>query len=114
MSEAVEIWLQKASVIPGVLACGVRGTDHSVVANSCDDTLPVSQVQSALREILDVVQTMRDHRIGTDRLRWTFEKGRIHCTMRPDGALAAMVVMAELDMSPEIESLLLEFASVPC
>ena len=114
MNESVQIWLQKASVIPGVLACGVRGTDHSIVANSCDDSLPVPRIESALREILDAIQAMRENRIGTDRLRWNFEQGRIHCTARPDGALAAMLVVPEMDLSPEIDILLAEFASLPC
>ena len=72
------------------MACGVRGVDKSVVAQSYHEKLPIPRIQNALREMFDIIQALQENHIGTDRLRWTFEKGRIHCTARADGAVAAL------------------------
>ncbi len=114
MNQAVHIWIQRASAIPGVLACGVRCVDQSLVAQSYADNLPIPRIQSALREVLEIIQALQENRIGIERLRWTFEKGRIHCTARADGAVAALLVLPEMDLSPEIDGLLSEFGGIDC
>ena len=114
MNTAVHLWMQRASTVPGVLAGAVRSPDSSLVAQSFYGKLPIPRLQNAARDIMDIVQALGESRIGTDRLRWTFEKGRVHCTARADGAMAALLVMPEMDLSPEVDGLLSDFMSLQC
>jgi len=114
MNTSLHIWMQRVSAVPGVQACVVRGTDKSLVAQSYDGTLPIPRLQNAMRDVIDVVHALWESRIGTDRLRWTFEKGRIHCTARVDGAMAALLVVPEMELSPEIDGLLSDFKHLQC
>ena len=114
MNTALHIWMQRASTVPGVLACVVRGADKSLVAQSYDGALPIPRLQNAMRDVIDIVRALSENRIGTDRLRWTFEKGRAHCTARKDGAMAMLLVTPETDISPEIDGLLSDFMSLQC
>lgn len=114
MNTGLHIWMQRASAVPGVLACVVRGTDKSLVAQSYDGALPIPRLQNAMRDVIDIVHALTQGRIGTDRLRWTFEKGQVHCTARADGAMVALLVAPEMDLSPEIDGLLSDFLSLQC
>lgn len=112
MNQAVHIWVQRASTIPGVLACGVRCADRSIVAQSADERFPIAWVQSAVREIAEIASVLQHDRIATDRLRWRFENGRIHSTAKDDGTVAAVIAMPQIELSPEIDGLLAEFQNL--
>ena len=114
MNTAVHMWMQRVSTVPGMLACVVRNTDQSLVAQSYDGQLPIPRLQNAVRDMMDIAQALWENRLGTERLRWTFARGRVHCTARPDGAMAALLVSPEMELSPEVDGLLSEFTSLPC
>ena len=112
MNDALQMWMERASVVPGILGCGVLCADRSIIVNSLDDKLPVPRLQNVLQEILDVAQTIKEEFMGMRRLSWTFENGRIFCVAREDGVTAVLLVSRELKDSTQADRLLSEVLSV--
>jgi hypothetical protein len=109
MNETMQLWVQQAETIPGVLACGIRRADQSMLARSSHEQCPVPQIERLLQEIAEITKSLQTHRIAAGRLRWTFENARLYCATRADGAVAALVVATQIEGSPELEQLLAEF-----
>jgi len=112
MSEALHMWLQQASAKPGVLACGVRCADRSIIARSNHEKLPILRIQQALRELAEAVHALQHNHLATERLRWKFEAGKVCCSAKPDGTMAALVVSKETEDLTECEALLADFLNL--
>jgi hypothetical protein len=112
MSEALHIWIQQASAQPGVMACGVRCADRSIIARSNHETVPIPRIQQALREMWEAVHALQHNHIATDRLRWKFENGKVCAAAKPDGTLAALLINQETEDLTECEVLLADFLNL--
>jgi hypothetical protein len=110
MSEALQSWIDHAAAVPGVLACGARCADHSILARSSYDEFSAAKIEEILREIADVLRTLEQNRIAAHRLRWTFEIGSLYGLVLADGALVALLAGKHLAGSPELERLLADFS----
>ena len=109
MSETIQSWLDRAAAHPAVLACGVRRVDHPIQIRSCREELSETVLTHALHDLVQAVQAMQQNRLPTERLRWSFENGRIHCVGRPGGLVGALLLNPQAADSPEIENLLASF-----
>jgi hypothetical protein len=109
MNEKLQFWLERAEAVPGVLACGARCPDLSVVAKSCDDQFPPPQVEKLVRELADTIRSLQINKIAAERLRWTFENAWLYCIAGADGTAAVLVVTKQIETSPEVEELLAAF-----
>ncbi|HEY9509090.1 MAG TPA: hypothetical protein VIV82_04445 [Verrucomicrobiae bacterium] len=112
MSALTESWLQKAAGRRGVLACGVRLTDRSILVRTNREELSNVRIEQALKKLYDAAQLIQQNQLSTDRLRWSFESGQILFTARTGGVVAALFVNKDLASAKEMEKLLAEFAAV--
>ena len=110
MSETVQSWIERTASNPGVLACGVRLADRSVVAKSYRDDLPEARVAQAVRELAEAVFVLQQNRLGVDQIHWRFENGQIVCSTRPGGVLVAVLVGQAAADSAAVEKLIADFA----
>src|SRR6266581_2758706 len=91
MNETLQSWVEHAATVPGVLACGVRCADESILARSSYDEFSTAKIEEILREIADVLRTLEQSRIIGRRLHWTFEIGSLYGLVLADGALVALL-----------------------
>jgi hypothetical protein len=108
-NEFLNIWLEQAAVSFGVVACGVYGTDKTAAGKTSHEQFTEPKIHEMMRNIAEMVQGLRDNQIRTQRVCWTFEKNRLYCATRDDGAIAALVVGKDLDSMPVVDWLLTEF-----
>ena len=109
-NETLQSWIDAAAAVPGVLACGVRCADQSVLARSSYEEFSASKIEEVLREIADVLRTLEQNRIAARRLRWTFEIGSLYAVALAGGALVALLAGKSAASSPELERLLADVA----
>lgn len=106
MSETLQSWVEQAVAIPGVLAVGARGPDHSVLARSSYDEFSAAKIEEVLREIAETFRLLEQNRMAAARLRWTLEIGWLHAFVFSDGTLIALLITKGAGSSPELERLL--------
>ena len=98
MKEAVKQWMTRAGAIPGLLACGVRFPDQSVVLHTALPDLAPATLEIALRGLADTFQVLSVHRIPATRFRLVYEQGYLYCIRRPDELLLGIFTSrADLD-----------------
>lgn len=112
MRDYFQSWLDQAAGRRGVLACGIRPpNDRSFAVKSCHAEFPEPRAKEMLQCLSEVIQALLQNRIAMNHLCWTFENGELHCAARDDGAIAALLVSRELDVTPAVNRLFSEFLS---
>jgi hypothetical protein len=106
MSAAIQSWLEQAAAARGLLACGFRKADRSLMVKSNTKEFPDAQMEQTIRKLFEAVYALQQNQIPTERVRWTFETAQLHCVARPGGVMAVLVVNKEAASLAEIESLL--------
>jgi hypothetical protein len=109
----VQLWLEQASAIPGVLACAVRRPDQSVAAKSSHPEFAVAEVEALLHDLSETIRSLQVHQITTERLRWAFANVWLRAARRADGAVALLILARQMECSPEVENILTLFQSQP-
>lgn len=110
MTDYFHSWLEQAAARRGVLACAIRPSDErSFAVKNCHAELSELRVKEAAQSLSEMLQALRQNRIDGIYLRWTFENGLVHCAIRDDGAVAALLVGKETDLTSEVDRLLSEF-----
>jgi hypothetical protein len=111
MNNPAEQWMQQAARARGMLACAVQLADKSIVVRLCRDDLSKPRIEEAMRRISDASQKLQQAQVPTNRLRWTFENGQIHCAINFGGAIAALFVNKDLARPEALELLLANFTA---
>ena len=106
MSAAIQSWLEQASAIRGLLACGFRKADRSLSVKSNSQEFPDVQMEQTIRKLFEAVYALQQNQIPTERVRWSFETAQLHCVARPGGVMAVLLVNRETASLAEIERLL--------
>jgi len=110
MQEYFHSWLEQAAARRGIFACAIRPpNDRSFAVKNCHAELSDLRVKEAIQSLSEMLQALRQNRVGARYLRWTFENGLVHCAIRDDGAIAALLVGKETDLTAEADRLLSEF-----
>ena len=108
MSEAIQSWIEQATAGRGVLACGVRRADRSLLVRSTRTEFPDAQMEQAMRKLYEAIYALQQNQIPTERVRWSFETAQMHCVARPGGVMAVVLADKETADAAEIERLLTE------
>ena len=108
MSEAINAWIETAAKGRGVLACGMRRADRSLIVRSTRTEFSDAQMEQAIRKLYEAVYALQQNQISTERVRWSFETAQLHCVARPGGVMAVLLVNKETASATEIERLLAE------
>jgi hypothetical protein len=108
MSEAIQSWIDQATAGHGVLACGIRGADRSLMVRSARTEFSDAQMEQAMRKLYEAIYALQQNHILTERVRWSFETAQMHCVARPGGWMAVLLVNKETANAAEIERLLTE------
>ena len=106
MSEAIQAWIDQAAIGRGVLACGVRRADRSLLVRSTRADFLDAHMEQAMRKLYEAVYALQQNQIPTERVRWSFETAQLHCMARPGGVMAVLLVNKETASAAEIERLL--------
>lgn len=92
MKELVNQWFEQSAPFQGILACGVRHPDQTVVAKVWADGFTEMAVENVLRCVVDTFQVLHLNRIPPGRLRWIYQGAYLHCERRPDGTCLGVFV----------------------
>jgi hypothetical protein len=110
MKDFFHSWLEQAAARRGMLACAIRPpNERSFAVKNCHADLSELRVKEAVQSLSEMLQALGQNRIDGRYLRWTFENGLVHCAIRDDGAIAALLVGKETDLTVEADRLLSEF-----
>jgi hypothetical protein len=85
MTGLVNQWFEQSTPFHGILACGLRHTDHTGAAKTWSDTLPEMAVENAVRCVSDVFLALTLNQIQSGRVRWVYQETLLHCERRADG-----------------------------
>jgi hypothetical protein len=108
MSEPIPTWLENCAAVRGVIACGVRRADRSLAVRSARVDFPETEAEQTVRKVYEAVLALQQNQIHTNRVCWRFESVDVHCTAKPGGLMALVLVSKELANATEIERLLSE------
>ncbi len=108
MSAAIQSWIEQAAAGCGMLACGFRKADRSILVNSSGPEFSSEQMEQTVRKLFEAVYALQQNQIPTERVRWSFETAQLHCVARPGGVMAVMLVDKAAARAAEIERLLNE------
>ena len=113
MSAAIQSWIEQAAASRGLLACGFRKADRSLMVKSNRPEFPGPQMEQAMRKLFEAVYALQQNQIPTERVRWSFETAQLHCVARPGGVMAVLLADKETASAAEIERLLTEAPLTP-
>lgn len=85
MKELINQWFEQSAPFEGILACGVRHPDQTVVAKTWSDGFTEVGMENALRCVADCYQVLQLNRIPPARIRWVYHGALIECERRQDG-----------------------------
>ena len=111
MKTTFQKWLEHRGRFPGVLSCGIRFPDHTCCGRTNARATAADQLDQAWHQIAEVMTSLTQHRLTATRSLWTFAEGQVHCALRPDGIVLAIITPASTHAySPAvIEKLIHEF-----
>jgi hypothetical protein len=120
MKAAFQTWLELRGRLPGVLGCGIRFPDHTSLGRANITATAADKMDQAWHQVAEVMTGLAQHRLAATRSLWTFAEGQVHCALRPDGIVLALIPPASTHAySPAvIETLIREFMDLgpegPC
>lgn len=89
-TEKFEQFLDTHLPMPGIVAAAIRLRDKTVITRLNGDALTRPQVEQCLQQLLTASDGLRQKRIESRSLCWTFEKAHVHFTQRPDASILAL------------------------
>jgi hypothetical protein len=113
MSDSALQWLTDRASLPGTLACGVRRPDGNCICHSVEETCPAATIEKILGHFDHLAAAVFAEPPAPSWSTWAFEQGQIRFVERPDGWRLALVVRTDTDAAPALDSLSLEFLSLP-
>jgi hypothetical protein len=112
MRAKLEAWLNAAVATQGVVAAGVRLSEHLCLSRSADDRYPLDRLSMACQLAADIAALARAQDVATQRLLWRFREGDLHYTLRPDGVAAGLLTQPNGGEAPEFKLLVEVFLSL--
>ena len=109
MKESFQHWLTENSLVPGVLACGVRFPDRSCLSQSHTELLPNERLDQIWQRLSETVTFLNSQRLAPTQLSWTFSESQIHLALRPDGISLGLITAPEASESPALAALVQRF-----
>ena len=97
-------WLDRAVGSSGVLAGGVRLSNHASV-QSGDKAFPEAGLGELAQCLTEVVSALRNNGLGCVRLRWVFENGQIQSARSRDDSIAFVVAKNDPSVASVVEEL---------
>jgi CheY-like chemotaxis protein len=97
-------WIDKAVGSSGVLAGGVRLSNHASV-QSGHESFPEAGLGELAQCLTEVVSTLRNNGLGCVRLRWVFENGQIQSARSRDDTIAFVAAKNDPSVAPVVEEL---------
>jgi len=85
MKDAFKRWLADNTLLPGVLACGVRFPDRESFSQCYSDALKSDQLRDVWQAVADASAQLGAKPAPPQRHRWVFESAHIHVAVRSDG-----------------------------
>jgi hypothetical protein len=113
MNDSALQWLTDRASPPGTLACALRRPDGYFVSHSVDEICPAPTVEKILGHFDSLAAEVFVEQPAPYWNTWAFEQGQIRFVERPDGWRLALVVRTNSEASPTLDSLSLEFLSLP-
>lgn len=95
MKEQINQWFEQSAPFEGILACGIRQSDHSMMTKSWSNGYPELAIENALRCVADLFQVIPLNRLPAGRVRWIYENALLHCERRADGACLGIFTVRE-------------------
>ena len=114
MKDLVKQWFEQSAPFEGILACGVRFSDQSVVSKTWADGFAESAVENALQCLADGFQIVQMNRITPSRLRWVYSGAFLYCERRQDGTCLGVFTSRNIESISleELEKFFTEFQAV--
>ena len=115
MKAVFQQWLEQRGRLPGVLSCGIRFPDLTCLGHTNARTTAGELLDQAWHQVGEVMTSLAQHRLSATRSLWTFAEGQVHCALRPDGIVLAIVTPADTHgyCPAVIEKLIREFMALP-
>ena len=113
MNDSALQWLTNCTAPPGTLACGLRQPDGNCLYHSVDKTCPPATIEKILAHFENLAAAAFAELSAPRWSTWAFEHGQVRFVRRMDGWSLALVVRAESDAAPALDSLSQEFLSAP-
>jgi len=113
MNDSALQWLTDRASPPGTLACGLRRPDGNFVCHSVEETCPAATIEGILAHFDNLAAAIFTEQPVPDWSTWSFEKGQIRFVERPDGWRLALIVRIEYDAALALDTLSLEFLTLP-
>ncbi len=85
MKQIVQQWLDRNSLVRGVLACNVRFPDETSVSKSWSERFAPPGLDNAWRCLAEIVRNLETDRFPVSRLRWIHERALLFWESRGDG-----------------------------
>jgi hypothetical protein len=109
MNESSQLWMQQVLSMKGVVGCGARQADRSVVVGSCNPDFSEDRLQQIHRKLSDAVFALQQNEVSVKRLHWTFQEAQLWCIVKPRGILAMVITQGDQSIPSEIERALEAF-----
>ena len=115
MKQSIKEWLMQVPAAPGLLACGIRFEDQTVLCRSFSRDFPVVALEQAWRCVADTYRVLNVHRLPGPRLRWVYSHAELHCLRRDDGIMLGLFVGRQADQmdAAELDRLVAGFSALP-
>jgi hypothetical protein len=114
MSEVLQQFLEANLPVAGLAAWGLRLTDGSVLARSCNDNLSLSQVEQMVNASAMAGRNFEPHGLQPLRLCWVFEHARLHLALRPEGVCLVLLMEQRPDLQVgELDRVIEGFVRMP-
>ena len=112
MKESALQWLAGRAAPAGMLACGLRRTDGTLVCRSGAEGCPAGSMEKILDTFAHLRATLFSETFSPRWTTWKFERGQIRLAERADGWLLGLVVRADLRAAPDLDPLCEEFLAL--
>jgi hypothetical protein len=105
-------WLTTRAALPGMLACGFRTPDGSIIGHSLEELCPDAALEKILKQYESMHAALFSEGVAPRWSTWGFEQGLIRYVLRSDGWLLGMVARPQSDAHPKLDPLSAEFLSL--
>jgi hypothetical protein len=113
MNDSAQQWLTERVTTPGTLAAGLRRPDGNCACHSVEDACSAEAIERILGHFDSLAAAVFTGAPAPQWSTWVFQMGHIRFIERPDGWRLALVVRTGSDAASTLDSLSLEFLSLP-
>lgn len=109
MNDALNQWLDRCALAPGMFGCGVRLPDGACVSHNFNELCPQDFFNEALRCLAELPPVFSSQGLFPRWFTWNFEQGLVRVVLRPDGALLALALQPHGAAAKNLDALTGEF-----